>query len=223
MANSALQRKNMVESQVRPSDVTDRRITAAMQDVERERFVPAPVATLAYMDEDLNVAPGRSLMSPRVFARLLQLAELEATANVLIVGALHGYSAAVMSRMAEKVTALETDAAAVSAAKSALSGAEYGNVAVVSGPLENGWPTAAPFDVIFVEGMVARLQPQLLDQLAPSGKLVAVEASGKVGHAVVIQKTNINGSGQPSYSRRIAFDVSAPRLPGFDEPKGFAF
>ena len=87
MTDTALQRKNMVESQVRPSDVTDRRITAAMQDLAREDFVPPALKPLAYMDEPIAVAPGRSLMAPRTFARLLQLADVDASDKVLIVGA----------------------------------------------------------------------------------------------------------------------------------------
>ena len=87
MADIALQRKNMVESQVRPSDVTDRRITGAMQAVAREAFVPPAFANIAYMDDPLAVAPGRSLLAPRTFARLLQLADMQSDDKVLIVGA----------------------------------------------------------------------------------------------------------------------------------------
>ena len=111
MADITLQRKNMVESQVRPSDVTDRRITSAMQDIARETFVPPGLADVAYMDDPLTVAPGRTLLAPRTFARLLQLADVQDVDKVLIVGALHGYSAAIISRLAGKVVALEADAA----------------------------------------------------------------------------------------------------------------
>ena len=221
MAISALQRKNMVESQVRPSDVTDRRITSAMQDLARENFLPAAVANLAYMDEALAVAPGRSLMPPRAFAQLLQLASLEAGHNVLIVGALQGYSAAVMSRLAGKVLALESDSTAATAANAALEQCGAHNVTVVSGPHIDGWPAAAPYDVIFVEGAVERVPDTLVAQLAPGGRLVTVEVSGKVGRAVVLQKSGRQG--QEVVSKRVAFDASIPRLPGFEAPKTFAF
>jgi protein-L-isoaspartate(D-aspartate) O-methyltransferase len=221
MANSVLQRTNMVESQVRPSDVTDRRITQAMQLIARELYLPASAAQLAYMDEDLPVAAGRSAMSPRSFARLLQLAEVEAEDNVLIVGCLYGYSAVVIAQMAAKVTALDVDAAAVSAADRALAEAQVKNVAVVRGPLEVGWPANAPYHVIFVEGAVDRLPTELVDQLQTGGRLVAIEADAKVGHAVVLQKTV--SAGRTSVSKRIAFDASAPRLPGFEIPKAFVF
>lgn len=86
MTDAVLQRKNMVESQVRPSDVTDRRITAAMMALPRELFVPANFAALAYMDEALTFAPGRALLAPREFARLVQLAAIEPDDRVLVIG-----------------------------------------------------------------------------------------------------------------------------------------
>lgn len=85
MADVALQRKNMVESQIRPSDVTDRRITTAMTAIPREKFLPARLASLAYSDESLMIAPGRETLPPVVLAKLIQLAEFEAGDNVLVI------------------------------------------------------------------------------------------------------------------------------------------
>jgi protein-L-isoaspartate(D-aspartate) O-methyltransferase len=221
MGNSALQRKNMVESQVRPSDVTDRRITAAMQTVLRERFVPASAAALAYMDDPIAVAPGRSLMAPRTFARLIQLANIERDYKVLIIGALHGYSAAVIAALAGNVVALESIAAASDAARSVLDDLGISKVKVVTGPLHDGWLAGAPYDVIFAEGAVERVPQPILDQLSAAGRLVAVEVSGGVGRAVVLQKSG--SAGQQTVSRRVAFEISASPLPGFELPKTFTF
>ena len=217
MTDTLLQRKNMVESQVRPSDVTDRRIMTAMLEIPRERFVPAGIASLDYMDEALSVAPGRSLMAPRDFARLVQLAGINTSDKVLIVGALSGYSSAVVSRLAQTVVAIESDVSAVAAAKAALIDAKISNVTVETGQLSAGWSAAAPYDVIFVEGAVESVPSSLLDQLADAGRLVAVELDGGVGRAVVRQKTgNIT-------SRRVAFEASAALLPGFERPRAFSF
>ena len=221
MGNSALQRENMVESQIRPSDVTDRRITSAMREIPRERFVPASLAAIAYLDDALAVAPGRSLMAPRVFARLLQLAEIEATHKVLIVGGLFGYSAAVASSMARQVVALDSIAAAVKAASEALKEHGIANVTTVSGPLTGGWQAFAPYDVILIEGAVEQLPPQLLEQLTAAGWLVTIEIAGGVGRAAVLRKSGNDGKG--GVSRRIAFDASAQLLPGFEQAKTFAF
>lgn len=221
MANTALQRKNMVESQVRPSDVTDRRITGAMQDVPRERFVPAAMATLAYMDEAVAVAPGRSLMAPRTFARLLQLGDVQSTDKLLIVGALAGYSAAVIAGLAREVVALENDGSGAAVAKAILAERGAVNVTLVTGPLVAGWAAAAPYDVIFVEGAVGHIPKALSDQLAPAGRLVAIEAAAGMGHAVILSK--VGAKGAESVSRRVAFDAAASVLPGFELPKVFTF
>lgn len=221
MANTALQRKNMVESQVRPSDVTDRRITGAMQDVPRERFVPETVATLAYMDEAVTVAPGRSLMAPRTFARLLQLGDVQNTDKVLIVGALSGYSAVVIAGLAGAVVALENDGSGNTVATAVLAERGSKNVTLVTGPLVAGWAASAPYDLIFIEGAVAHVPAALIDQLTPKGRVVAIEAAAGMGHAVVLTKTGAKGA--ETLSRRVAFDASAGALPGFDTPKVFTF
>lgn len=218
MADSALQRKNMVESQVRPSDVTDRRITAAMQDIAREAFVPAEAKALAYMDGAVPVSAHRAMLAPRTFARLMQLANVSAGDAVLVVGALTGYAAAVLARMAKSVVALEADESLASAARSTLSSLGAANVTVVTGALEAGHAAKAPYDVIFVEGSIEIVPEALVSQLGQGGRLVAIERAGQgLGAASVLTKT---GS---VVSRRVAFEAAAPALPGFALPKGFEF
>ncbi len=217
MADAALQRKNMVESQVRPSDMTDRRIMGAMMALPRERFVPEGLAALAYMDEALAVAPGRGLMAPRDFARLIQLAEIEAGERVLDIGALSGYSSAVLARLGHDVVALESDAAAHDSMVSILKSLDISNVCPVSGPLTAGWPAAAPYDVIVLEGAVEMVPDALLAQLSANGRIAGIAREGKVSRAFLLKKTPEGGA------RRAAFEASAPALPGFEVAKGFAF
>lgn len=217
MTDFVLQRKNMVESQVRPSDVTDRRITMAMLDLPRERFVPSELMPLAYMDEALPVAPGRSLMAPRDFARLVQLAAIEDTDKVLVVGAGRGYSAAVVSRLGREIVALECGSEAAAAMTQVLDGLAITNVSVVTGALASGWPTGGPYDVIVVEGAVDDVPNALVDQLAPAGRLVAVAREAGVGRAIVLLKTGNTAA------KRVAFEAAAPRLPGFERAPGFVF
>ena len=218
MTDTALQRKNMVESQVRPSDVTDRRITAAMQDLAREEFVPPALRSVAYMDEPLAVAPGRSLLAPRTFARLLQLADVDAGEKVLIVGSSTGYSAAVVARMTSNVVALESNAELVAAAKSALAPT---NITLASGPLADGWAAAGPYDVIIIEGGFEVLPPQLLGQLSSDGRLVGIDVSGGVGRAVRVEMPGAKDN--VTTSRRVAFEAAATCLPGFARTKAFTF
>src|SRR6201999_3620709 len=106
----AAQRTNMIEAQLRTNDVGDQRIHAAFAAVARERFVPASKQALAYADVPVEVAPGRYLLDPRSFAKMVELAEVEADDRVLDVGCATGYSSAVLARLAASVIALEQDA-----------------------------------------------------------------------------------------------------------------
>lgn len=218
MADSALQRKNMVESQVRPSDVTDRRITAAMSEIAREPFLPAGLdKTLAYMDGAIAAGPGRALLAPRTLARLLQLADITAKDKVLIIGAGTGYSAAIAARMSESVVALESDEAMLAVARSAVAGTGATNVAFAAGALEAGHAAGAPYDAVVIEGAVEELPEAVLAQLADGGRLASIEAGPGIGHAIIVTKTAL------AVSKRVAFDAGAPLLPGFAKRKGFVF
>ena len=215
MADTALQRLNMVESQVRPSDVTDRRIIRAMRAVPRERFAPAASRSLAYMDEALRVADRRWLLAPRILAQMLQQARIEADAVVLDIGCATGYSAAILARLAQTVVALEQDATLAGLATSVFAELGVDNVAVVTGPHAQGVPTEGPFDAILLEGRVADVPRGLLDQLKDGGRLVAVEGSGPLGRIVVHQRRGM------AFDQRPILDAAAPPLPGFERQPVF--
>lgn len=217
MPDYLAQRLNMVESQVRVNDVTDVRVQQAMRDVPRERFVPTARKSTAYADAPLEVVQGRFLMEPRVFAKLLQLAEIKPTDNVLDVGCATGYSSAVLARIAARVTGLEQDADLVRVASETLPSVGATNAAVVQGGLAEGHKARAPYDVIYVNGAIETRPDALLGQLAEGGRLVAVVKSGASGHATVFLKEK----GQ--VGSRAAFDADAPILPGFREKVGFVF
>jgi len=222
MVDAVVQRKNMVESQVRPSDVTDRRIMRAMLDVPRERFVPSHMQPLAYMDENVSLGgkpPAvRGLMAPRVFARLIQIADIEPSDVILDLGCATGYSAAILAQMAETVVALERDTAMAEQAQTVLADLGIDNVVVVTGDLTYGYGGESPYDVIVVEGQVEAVPEDILDQLKDGGRLVAVVAEDDgVSRAVVWRRL-----GQ-TYDRRAVFEASAPVLAGFERPKSFVF
>ena len=221
MADYKEQRLNMVESQVRPSDVTDRRIVRAMSDVAREVFVPADLRSTAYRDEAIPLASGsgshgrRHLLAPRTFAKLLQVAELGDNGAVLVVGAGGGYSLAVLARMARQVTGVESDEALVTEARAALGAVGVKNADVVLGPLHDGHAPNGPYDVILVEGAVEDVPRSLLDQLKDGGRLVAIVAHGPGGKAVVWQRSG------KTFAAREAFDATATGLPGFQRAAAF--
>ena len=214
----ATQRTNMVESQVRPSDVTDRRILRSMAEVPRELFVPDALRSLAYGDGGVRLAKGgRSLMAPRTFAKLLQAANLEPTGSVLIVGAGTGYSSAVASPLAAEIVALECDERLAGQARKTLADLGLGNVSVVTGELPDGWVQQAPYDSIVVEGAVSAPPQALFSQLKDGGRLVAILRRGPMGKAVVWSRQS------GVYGAADVFDASGEILPGFEALQQFAF
>jgi protein-L-isoaspartate(D-aspartate) O-methyltransferase len=213
MSESA--RFNMVEAQIRSSNVTDPRILAAMNAVAREKFVPSAARALAYADVPVAVAQGRYLLDPRSFAKLLQLADIKATDRVLDVGCGTGYSAAVLARLAGEVIALEQDADLVRIASELLA-TSVGKVELVQGGLIEGVKAHAPFDVIFVNGAIEQAPEILLAQLAEGGRLVTVIKDGQ-SRAWLFLKEN----GQ--VGKRPDFDAEVPLLAGFKKAMGFIF
>lgn len=218
MIDFEIARRNMVDNQLRPNKVTDGRVIAAMLSVPREKFVADALRGIAYVDEDVAVGKGRVLMEPMVLARLLQAAEISPADVVLDIGAGPGYTSAVCARLAATVVALESDGALAAESQRILSGLGVDNVVAVEGPLRRGYPKHAPYDVIVLSGGVAEIPDDLLGQLGPGGRLVAVCA--RPGRApVAVLARNCGGT----IAMLDLFDASVPCLPGFELEPGFVF
>lgn len=217
MTDFTAARLNMIESQVRPNGITDRRIIAAMEGVPRELFVPESRRAVAYVDEDVPLDPADAASGPRAlieamaFARMLQHATIRPSDKLLLVGAGTGYGAAVASGLAASVVALECDAGLAGEARKNL--AAVANVKVVEGPLVNGVAAEQPFDVIVAEGRVEEVPQALLDQLADGGRLVAVVGEAEMAQACVYTKSG------GAVAVRQVFDASVAALPGLKKKK----
>jgi protein-L-isoaspartate(D-aspartate) O-methyltransferase len=211
-------RNRMVDSQVRPNRVSDPRILDTMRTLKRERFVPAALHPIAYADQNVPLGGGRVLLQPMVLARLLQAAMPLPNETVLVVGAGTGYSAAVLAAMGCRVTALEESATLLDQAKPALS-ALAPSITLVSGPLASGWPQAAPYDFILIDGAVQQIPPVIGTQLnRDGGRLVTIiRESDHSGHAVEAEPTPVG------LSVRTLFDCRSPVLPGFAAAPVFQF
>jgi protein-L-isoaspartate(D-aspartate) O-methyltransferase len=194
-----------------------------MLDLPREAFVPKDQAALAYLDRDLPIAeatatePARYLMKPMVLARLIQAADPGLQDRVLVIGAGTGYGAAVMSRLAAEVVALEENDLLCQQAASVLLSLGIRNVTVIQGSLPDGAPAVAPYDVILIDGGVEIVPDRLCERLSPSGRLVAVVVSGSIGKAKLFKP--VNGK----FGGRELFDAQAPVLPGFSLAPAFVF
>jgi len=222
MTDFTLARRTMVDRQIRPADVTDRKILDAIGEVPREQFAPLELRPLAYSDADLLVTPAgslgeRFLVEPTILARLLQLAEVGEDDIVLDIGCATGYSSAVLSFVANSVVALEENEDLAEIATETLLNLDIGNVAVLTGPLADGYAPEGPYDVIVMLGAVEEVSNALLGQLKRGGRLVTIIGAGPDGVATLFYR---NGG---EVSRRAAFHAPVPTLPGFAKPRSFAF
>ncbi len=217
MENFALARDHMIDGQLKPNQVTDAAVLAALRAVPRELFVPKALRGVAYVDEDMEVAPGRYLMEPVVFSRLVQELHITDSDVVLDIGCATGYSAAVLSHLAAAIVAVEESPELAERARALLAELECANAEVIEAPLTAGAQDRGPFDVIFMNGSAARIPDGLIDQLADGGRLACVYDVGGVGKASLFTK---EGS---VVGRRELFDASVPPLPGFEQKRGFVF
>lgn len=208
-------RHAMVASQLRTNAVSDQRVVAAMAGIPRENFLPAGVRAIAYRDTAIPTGAGRAANPPLATARLLTQAELEPADHVLLVGAGGGYAAAVLSEMVARVTALESDAALLDIARTALAGAE--NVELVDGPLEQGWVAGSPYDVLMVDGAVEELPDALIAQLRPGGRVVTGLVERGVTRLAAGRRSD-GGFGLTAFA-----DSECVTLPGFAHPPAFRF
>jgi protein-L-isoaspartate(D-aspartate) O-methyltransferase len=231
MSGFTIARQKMVDGQVRPSDVTDVRIIDAMLAVPREAFVPLGQQAMAYLDIDLDVSAGlsktgpsetglsekRYLIKPVVTAKMLQAAEIRDTDNVLVVGCATGYSAAIVAKLAAKVTATEGDASLAAKAKDVLAGLGFANVTVRAAPAAEGDAANAPYDVIMLNGATEVAPAGLYRQLKDGGRLVGVFAMMQPQRATLVTHSHAD------FGTRALFDAAVPVLPGLGRLPAFIF
>jgi protein-L-isoaspartate(D-aspartate) O-methyltransferase len=221
MSGFSTARQNMVDCQVRPSDVTDIRIINAMLALPREAFVPPTQRELAYLDLDLDVSDGgsvrRYLIKPVVTAKMLQAADIGDTDHVLVSGCATGYTAALVAKLAGRVTATETVPALAEKARDVLTQLGLGNVTVRAADAAAGDSTNAPYDVIVLDGATEIIPEHLYQQLKDGGRLVGVFAQTKPPRAMIVTRSH------GDFGNRALFDASVPVLPGLERVPAFVF
>lgn len=215
MTDFATRRTMMVDTQVRPSDVTKFPIIDAMLSVPRENFVPRAQREAAYMGENLDLGGGRVVLEPRTLAKMLDGLDISNDELVLDVGPAYGYSSAVVAHMAEAVVALEEDETFASEAQEAWSAAGIDNVVPHTGPLCDGAPEHGPYDLILIQGGVAHVPDALLAQLKDGGRIGALFMDGALGEVRIGYKLD----GKMTW--RLSFNAGAPVLPGFEKHAKF--
>jgi protein-L-isoaspartate(D-aspartate) O-methyltransferase len=218
MADFAIARRNMIESQLRTNQVTNPDLLDAMENLPREQFLPDALKGIAYVDEDIPLAGGRWLAEPLVIARLIQLAEPSKDDRALDIAPGPGYSTALLARLCHDVVAVEADHEWAESARKGLRALDIRNAWIVEAPLAKGYEARAPYDVILVGGSVEKVPASLTDQLGEGGRLVTVlRPAGKVGRICLItRRAGILES-------RTVWDAATLPLPGFAAPSAFLF
>lgn len=216
MTDFAQRRTMMVDTQVRPNDVTSYPVIDAMLHVPREQFVPESRRDVAYVGENLDLAPGRVLLEPRTLGKMMELLDLQTSDLVLHVGCGLGYSAAVMARIAEAVVTVEEDDAMAAEAQARLAAQDVFNVVVIKDALTAGCTSQAPYDAMLIEGAIEEMPATLADQLRDGGRVIAMFNEGNLGVVRIGHKLD----GRISW--RFAFNAGAPLLAGFKIARGFA-
>jgi protein-L-isoaspartate(D-aspartate) O-methyltransferase len=216
MSEFQRRRVMMVDTQVRPSDVTKFPIIDAMLSVPRELYVPEAKREAAYVGENLELVAGRVMLEARTLAKMLDALNILPAELVLDLGAGLGYSTAIIARLAEAVIGVEEDEALAADAQRRLSEEGVDNAVVLKGPLVAGAAKHAPYDVIAIEGGVETVPQAVLDQLKDGGRIAAVFMEGALGVARIGHKS----AGRVTW--RYLFNASAPVLPGFAATRGFA-
>jgi protein-L-isoaspartate(D-aspartate) O-methyltransferase len=178
----------MVERQLWRRGISDERVLDAFRSVPREAFVGDAAEEFAYEDTALPIDEGQTISQPYIVALMVQALDLRPTDRVLEVGAGSGYAAAILSRLAGRVYAIERNQRLAEDARERLRQLGYDNVEVRAGDGTLGWPEAAPFDAILVSAGGPDVPQPLLDQLAPGGRLIIPVGSMREQHLLRIRR-----------------------------------
>ncbi len=216
MTDFAANRTMMVDTQIRPSDVTKFPIIDAMLAVRREAFVPQSRRETAYVDANIPLDAARIILEPRSLAKMLDALNLQKADMVLTIGAGLGYTPAVLARMVEAVIALEQDTDLARDAETTLMEEGVDNVVVIEGGLAGGASKHGPYDAILIEGGVEDVPEAILRQLKDGGRIAAIFIRGALGECRIGHKSD----GVVNW--RLSFNAAAPILPGFEAESAFS-
>ena len=172
MTDFSREREAMIERQLKRRGINEQAILEAFLSVPREKFVSPEYEHQAYSDHPLPIEAGQTISQPYIVALMIQAAEIEPGDKVLEIGAGSGYAAAIISRIADKVVAIERQHDLVQVARARLKRLAYENVEIVEGDGTRGCPDEAPFDAILAAASGSHVPEPLLAQLAPGGRIV---------------------------------------------------
>ena len=169
-------------------------VIAAMEKVERHRFVPSELAAVAYLNRPLPIGYGQTISQPFIVALMTDLMKVKAGDKVLEIGTGSGYQAAVLAEIASSVYSIEIIEPLGNQAGERLKLLGYGNVKTRVDDGYYGWPEAAPFDAIMVTAVASHVPPPLLKQLKPGGRMVIPLGTQFLTQYLMLVEKQMDGS-----------------------------
>lgn len=221
MKNYAQARQHMLLGQLEPNRVSSPKILSAFNTIERDRFLPEELKGIAYADSAVSLGNARYLIEPRIFAKLLQEADLQTQQKVLDIACGTGFSTAILSQFCDEVYAVESVGDLSEVARKNLKDLGI-NAQLFNGSLTNGYTLRAPYDAIFIQGAVEFIPQPLVEQLRDGGKIYTLlphenRIEGMMGTACCWTKNN------NTLYKTILFDAAMPTLPEFKSRTEFSF
>lgn len=216
MGNVEVARNNMIEQQIRPWDVLDPRVLELLRKVRREQFVPPARHAMSFVDVEIPLGHGAFMWQPKLEARALQALKVRGGDEALEVGSGSGYFAALLSRLASRVTTVEIVPELHAFATRNLDAHQMNNVKVELGDGARGW--RGTYDVIVLSGSVPVLPDAFKDALKPGGRLFAI-----VGDAPAMQAKLFTREASGALSSVDLFETDVAPLQNALQPERFVF
>ncbi len=165
-------RKSMVEEQMIPRGITERRVLEAFYKIERHKFVSEEFRASAYADYPLPIGENQTISQPYIVALMTEQLGLNSHQKVLEIGTGSGYQTAILAELAGEVCTVERFGVLAQKAKALLDELGYANIKVKAGDGTLGWQEEAPFDRIIVTAAGSQIPLPLVEQLKEGGRLI---------------------------------------------------
>src|SRR6266581_901735 len=184
----AAERQKMVQEQLKPRDIHDEHVLAAMAKVPREAFVPENMRAQAYADSALPIGHDQTISQPFIVAFMTEQLRPQPTDRVLEIGTGSGYQAAVLAELVKEVYTIEIVKPLAQRAEVDLRRLNYSNVNVKAGDGYKGWPEHAPFDAIIVTAAPDHVPQPLIDQLKEGGRMIIPVGGREIQQLYLLEK-----------------------------------
>tara|TARA_Y100000590_G_scaffold470698_1_gene667960 strand:- start:5544 stop:6215 length:672 start_codon:yes stop_codon:yes gene_type:complete len=223
MLESLNLRINMVNNQLKPCGINNQSILNIFSEVPRELFLSYGQEANFYSDNIVFFSKkkkieNRYMLSPSIFARMLQIAEIKAEEKVLDIGCLTGYSTVVLSKLCKNVVGIDNDQDLIDTAIQSAKKMEAKNIKFHLNSLKKGCPSGSKYDLIFINGAVDFIPDELEGQLTKNGRLVCIFFENKIGRVCVFKKSS------QATDKINFFEVSVPHITkDFKEKSVFSF